>query len=76
MDQLAVRGTRLQAHLRTLEDEVSDARRARDEVIAEMEDAGWTYLRIAKTVGLSVAQVGRILINETARQQAKSIDPR
>ena len=46
-----------------------DARAARGAVIAEAEQLGWTLAAIAAATGLSLSQVGRIAVSETAQRQ-------
>ena len=73
---LGTRLTRLARAAKRAEEVAADARAARDDAIAQAEDAGWTLQAIAARVELSVAQVGRIAVVQAGRRQPESIDGR
>lgn len=67
MDQRLVR---LAAAARRAREGWEDARKARDEAVRQAEELGWTFAAIADRTGLSVSQVGRIAVAQTAEAQA------
>lgn len=64
--------TRVAGAARRADESAADARAARDAVIAEAEDSGWSLSAIAAATGLSVSQVGRIAVEQTRQAQERA----